>query len=280
MSASTAARPVGIFDSGVGGLSVWNEIRRRLPGERFVYFADTARCPYGGRPQEDIHRFAQEIVRFLLAQRSKLIVVASNTITAGAIDRLRKHFEVPFVGVEPAIKSAVARTKTGHIGVLATEFTLASERYKRLVDLYAASVRVHYQTGYGLVEIVEEGLEDSPKADRLLRRYLKDMKASRVDQLILGCTHYPFLRRQILRIMGEGIAIHDPAEAVARRAEEVLKDRKLLHSGKAGETSHLFFTTAGPERLRNRVDSLVSGGRWVERTISGGRHRLDLCEFV
>ncbi len=272
--------PIGIFDSGVGGLSVWNEVRMRMPAEKLIYFADTARCPYGGRPIADIYRFSEEIVRFLLSQKCKLIVVACNTATAGAIDRLRAGFEVPFVGVEPAIKSAVSRTATGHIGVLATEFTLTSERYKRLVDRCAGSVRVHYQVGTGLVEIVEEGREDSPESGRLLRKYLAAMKAEHVDQVILGCTHYPFLRRQILRIMGPSVVIHDPAEAVARRVEEVIKEKGLRASGKGPEAHCVFFTTSDPGCLRRRVDSLVPGGEWNEGPAVGGYTKLELRKEV
>lgn len=270
--------PIGIFDSGVGGLSVWNEVRKRMPAEKLIYFADTARCPYGGRPIADIYRFSEEIVRFLLSQKCKLIVVACNTATAGAIDRLRANFDVPFVGVEPAIKSAVSRTVTGQIGVLATEFTLASERYKRLMDRCAGSVRVHYQVGTGLVEIVEEGREGSPESGRLLRKYLAAMKAERVDQLILGCTHYPFLRRQILGIMGPSVVIHDPAEAVARRVEEVLKEKGLRVQGAGPKAVCVFFSTADPGRLRRRVDSLVPGGRWKDTPAAGGHVRLELFE--
>ena len=270
--------PIGIFDSGVGGLSIWDEIRRKLPGEKLLYFADSGRCPYGGRSPEDIYRFAEEIVRFLLSKKCKLIVAACNTVTAGAIDRLRRAFDVPFIGVEPAIKSAVSRTSTGHIGVLATEFTLASDRYKRLVDLYAGSVRVHYEIGSGLVEIIEEGIEDSPKSVHLLKKHLEGMKALGVDQLILGCTHYPFLRRRILEIMGPHVVVHDPAEAVARRTEAVLNERGLEATRKPGKLQpFVFFTTADdPQPLKRRLDVLLPGGTWNEGPTRKGYLKLEL----
>ncbi len=276
MKAKFSDGPIGIFDSGVGGLSIWDEVRRRMPGEKLIYFADTARCPYGGRPVSEIHRFSEEIVRFLLSLGCKMIVVACNTATAGAIDRLRAAFDVPFVGVEPAVKAAVKKTSTGHIGVLATESTLASGRYKSLVDRYAGSVRVHYQAGAGLVELVEEGREDSPEAGRILQKYLDAMKAERVDQVILGCTHYPFLRRRIMEIMGPTVAVHDPSEAVARRVEDVLREKGLRSAAKDGEAPLIFFTTSGPGSLKKRVESIVPGGEWKEDQAEGGFHRLEL----
>lgn len=272
MTTSGANRgPIGIFDSGVGGLSVWKEVAQLLPQEELIYFADTARCPYGGRSREEIVSFAQEVTEFLIGEKCKALVVASNTITSAAIDRLRQRYDLPFIGIEPAVKPAAARTKTGHIGILATEFTLSSERYEKLLEAYAGNVQIHYQVGVGLVEIVESGRENSPQAEKLLGKYLGEMKRYGVDQLILGCTHYPFLRPQIIRIMGEGITIHDPAEAVARQARQVLDQKGLNAPERYRILSHRFICSGDPERLNRRIEIFGFGDKGRTQRI-GGRY--------
>lgn len=251
-------RPVGIIDSGVGGLTVWRELERLLPVESTCYFADTAHCPYGDRSQDEIIVLAGQAVDFLLRRQCKLIVLASNTITSAAINHLRQVYDIPFIGIEPAVKPAAVQSLSGHIGVLATEFTLNSERYEKLLDSHARHVQIHYQAGLGLVEAVERGEEESPQVEALLRKYIGPMLELGVDQIILGCTHYPFLLQAIRRIAGSGVTIHDPAEAVARRANELL-DRLGLSSNASIERRFEFFISGEPGILLEKIRMLNPG---------------------
>ncbi|MDX2283724.1 MAG: glutamate racemase [Bacteroidia bacterium] len=232
--------PVGIFDSGLGGLSVWREVRKLLPHEPLIYYADSARCPYGPRPAAEIRQFSGEITRWLLDRGCKLIVVACNTATAAAISWLREQFEVEFVGMEPAVKPAAAHTRTGHIGILATRGTFGGAHFQRAVERFAAGVEVHVQPGDGLVELVEQGRLDGPETEALLRRYLEPMLGAGCDQIVLGCTHYPFLLPAIRRIAGPEVQLIDPAPAVARRVRELLHARGLEAPADAGPLLEAF----------------------------------------
>jgi len=220
--------PIGVMDSGVGGLSVLRHLRQLLPAERFLYFADQAHIPYGPRPPEQVRGFTAEITRFLLRQEAKLIVVACNTASAAALDYLRGAFpHVPFVGMEPAVKPAALTTRSGVVGVLATPSTLNSNRYAALMARFAAGIEVHEDPCVGLVQLIEAGALDSPDTRALLRRVLDPMLAAGVDTLVLGCTHYPFVHPLLQELAGEGVTIIDPAPAVARRTRFVLQQRGL-----------------------------------------------------
>ncbi|MDR3365986.1 MAG: glutamate racemase, partial [Prevotellaceae bacterium] len=189
---------IGVFDSGVGGLSVLQEIAALLPHERVCYVADAARCPYGSRPVDEVRGLSLGITKFLLEKNCKLIVVACNTATAAAIDELRSAFpHVLFVGMEPAVKPAAKQSKTRSVGILATAGTLQGRLFKQTKARYAAGVKLHVVAGAGLVELVEQGRENSPEALDLLRTYLQPMLDDNVDELVLGCTHYPFLKSSI-----------------------------------------------------------------------------------
>ena len=246
-------RCVGVFDSGVGGLSVWREIARQLPQENTVYLADQAHVPYGSRRLTEVRELSEGITRFLLDQGAKLIVVACNTASAAALHYLRRAFpNVPFVGMEPAVKPAVERTDNGVVGVIATPATFQGELFASLVERYASDVKVLTQVCPGLVEAVEAGRLNTPETQALLRQCLAPLTEAGVDQLVLGCTHYPFLRPAIKRVVEAGVAVIDPAPAVARQARRVLARQGLAtaHPNGSGQprrtrTGHHIFYTSG-----------------------------------
>lgn len=219
---------IGLFDSGVGGLSVWRELYRVLPDEKYLYFSDAGYCPYGPKSKEEIIARAKAITDYLLAAGAEIVVVACNTATAAAIEYLRGNYQVPFVGMEPAVKPAAINTRTGAIGVLATKGTFKGELYLRTLHKFASNAKVMEQVGEGLVELVENGETDTPKAKELIGKYVEPMLRENVDHIVLGCTHYPFLEKTIREFAGEGVEIVNPAPAIARRASQVLAQRKKV----------------------------------------------------
>ncbi|MEZ4827869.1 MAG: glutamate racemase [Bacteroidia bacterium] len=246
--------PIGIFDSGLGGLSVWNEVKKRCPAESLIYYADSGNCPYGSRPPEEIVRLSTDITRFLLAKGCKMIVVACNTATAAAIARLRQSFSVPFVGIEPALKPAAELTRTGHIGVLATRGTFAGAHYQRTKEKFASHVDVHIQVGEGLVEIVENNQRDTPEAETLVRKYIEPMLEAGVDQIVLGCTHYPFLLPVMEKVAAGKAHIINPAPAVARQVAHQI----ALHNLAAPVENHAeytFYSSGDMARLMELVNT-------------------------
>ncbi|MGC9395265.1 MAG: glutamate racemase [Anaerolineae bacterium] len=249
--------PIGVFDSGVGGLSVWREIVRQLPAEDTVYFADQAHIPYGERPLDEVRRLSENVTRFLLGQGAKLIVVACNTASGAALHALRETFtNVPFVGMEPGVKPAVEHTRTGIVGVIATAATFQGDLFAGLVQRFGEGFDIHTQACPGLVEAVEAGALDTPKTEALLRRYLTPLLDAGIDQLVLGCTHYPFLSPAIKRIVGPEVTIIDPAPAVARQAGRVLAQRDLLApAGQLGR--HRFYTSGDPVTFSAMVRALT-----------------------
>ncbi|MDR3328933.1 MAG: glutamate racemase [Prevotellaceae bacterium] len=242
---------IGIFDSGVGGLSVLRELALLLPRESVCYVADAAHCPYGNRPAHEVLSLSVAVVDFLLQKKCKLIVVACNTATAAAIDELRRRYpHVPFVGMEPAVKPAAEQSKTRSVGILATCGTLQGRLFRQTQARHAAGVRMHLAVGDGLVELVEAGREDSPEALALLRTYLQPMVDDGVDVLVLGCTHYPFLQAAIEEVTQGSMAVVNPAPAVAAQAKRLLEQRGLLCSDPAAAPRYDFFSTGGVEALR------------------------------
>lgn len=235
---------IGVFDSGVGGLSVLREIRRALPQEDLLYVADSGHAPYGDQPTEFIEGRASAVVRFLLDARVKAITIACNTATVVAVEKLRSWSPVPIIAIEPAIKPATTQTTTGVIGVLATSRTLASGNVARLVEQYASHLQVHLQPCPGLVEQVEHADLDSAQTRALVRQYVTPLLEKRIDTLVLGCTHYPFLAPLIREIAGPGVAIIDPAPAVARELARRLDSLGIAASrDRAGRET---FYTSGP----------------------------------
>ena len=251
----TETRPIGFFDSGIGGLSIWREVVHRLPHESTIYVADSAYCPYGSRPLEEIQARAVSITRFLLDYDCKLVVVACNTASAAAVELLRARFDLPLVGIEPAIKPAAQATQTGHIGVLATAGTIQGNLFQNTTRRYANGVQVHLQVGEGLVEQIEAGQLNSPDTERLLRHYLDPMLAAEADQIVLGCTHYPLLMPLIQRIVAGRAQVIDPAQAVARQVQRVLVEQNDLRAhnsplDKRVVPSHRFLTTGQPRTFK------------------------------
>ncbi len=260
---------IGIFDSGVGGLSVWREIARQLPFESLIYLADQAHIPYGPRAMGQIRDFSQAVTRFLLDLGAKLIVVACNTASAAALYHLRATFpQVPFVGMEPAVKPASENTHSGVIGVIATPATFQGELFASLVERFATEVTVLTQVCPGLVEAVEAGELDTPATESLLQGYLDPLLEAGIDQLVLGCTHYPFLAPAIRRIVGPQIEIIDPAPAVARQVGRVLGRRQQREPGPPPSV-HRFYTTGDPHPAQPLFARLtgtnppVRRARWI-----------------
>lgn len=236
-------RPIGVFDSGVGGLSVLRELRAELPAECFIYYADSGHCPYGGKSVAQIQTRAVAITDDLLAQGCKLIVVACNTATIAAVEHLRAHYPQPFIGMEPAVKPAAALSRSGVIGVLATGAALSGDKFHRLVAAHAGGVRVITQPCPGLVEAVEAGDLDGPGPQALVARYVEPLRAEGADVLVLGCTHYPFLRPLIQRVAGPQVQVLDTGAAVARHTRRTLYREMLLRDSHA--TGAMEWRTSG-----------------------------------
>jgi glutamate racemase len=249
---------IGVFDSGVGGLSVLRHLRELLPTEPVLYAADAAWCPYGPRPAAVVRRRVSAIVDELVARGVRELVVACNTASTVALAGLRKRYPtLPIVGMEPALKPAAASTTTGAVGVLATATTARGEALARLVDRFGRGVAVHVAVPEGLVELVEAGLGESAAAEAILAPIAEEWRRHRVDVVVLGCTHYPFAQRLIERLVGSGVEVIDPAPAVARQAARVLGEP--TPNGR-GDTT--FLTTGDPEALRATAGRLVEA-RWV-----------------
>jgi glutamate racemase len=220
--------PIGVFDSGVGGLSVLRHIRSLLPHEDLLYVADSIHAPYGNKSQEFIRERAITLADFLIAQGAKALVVACNTATAAAIESLRQQYDLPIIGMEPAVKPAAAATKTGVIGVLATVGTLQSAQFAGLLEHYGQAVTVVTQACHGLVECIERGELETDNTRGLLAEYLKPLLEARADTIVLGCTHYPFVRPLIEDIVGREVALIDTGAAVARQVQKRLLELGLL----------------------------------------------------
>ena len=251
--------PIGVFDSGLGGLTVWREVRRALPAESLVYLGDGKNCPYGSRPREEVRRLADEAVAFLVAQGCKLVVVACNTATAAALDFLReKYAPMPIVGMEPAVKPACLATRSGVVGVLATERSLDGELFRRTAARYGDGVDLVTAPGRGFVELVENDLEATPEAEATVRAAVAEMLEHGADQIVLGCTHYPFLLPVLERVVaGRGVTVVDPSPAVARRVVQLL-DRYGLHVDPAHRAEYTFRTFAD-EAYRLRLERKALG---------------------
>ncbi len=253
-----ASQPIGMFDSGLGGLSVYREVRMHLPAEDVTYYADSAYCPYGTRSPEEIRQRCHMISRLLIGEGSKIIVVACNTASSMAIDFLRVSFpHVSFVGLEPAVKPAAEITRTGKVGVLATPRTVSGDRLRWLIETHASGVEVRTTPGNGLVELVEAGTLRGTKVRETVGPMLDPMLEAGVDVVVLGCTHYPFLRDEIQEFVGPEVAIIDSGAAIARRIINVLQTRNLL--GESDQEGSFRLLTSAPAQETGRVASLLLG---------------------
>jgi glutamate racemase len=254
-----AKNPIGVFDSGVGGLSVLREIRRELPHEDLLYVADSGHAPYGDKPNHQIEERSIAISEFLVSRHAKAIVVACNTATGAAIATLRARFSVPIVAMEPAVKPAAAHTKSGVVGVLATSRTLGSDNFARLSARFGAGVDILVQACPGLVEQVEAGDLSGDKTRALLEKYIVPLLQRDADTIVLGCTHYPFLTALIQEIAGPSVTIIDPAAAVARELRRRLASIGLL-SNKTHPGTEQFWTSDTPDKAQPVIAQLWQSG--------------------
>jgi glutamate racemase len=249
-----ASGPIGIFDSGVGGLSVAREIRQLLPTEQLLYLSDSAFCPYGGRPLDEIRDRSLRVGRFLLERGAKALVVACNSASGAALETLRENATVPVIGMEPAVKPAAQTTRNGRVGVMATSATLQADRFDRLMENHARHVHVVSQACPGLVELVERGQTAGDEVRRVLDPLVGPLRAAEVDTVVLGCTHYPFLRDAIAGILGPDVVLIDSGAAVARQTRRVLEAAGTLRQ--EGEGGIRVFTTGDHDAVTAAVSAL------------------------
>ena len=247
--------PIGIFDSGIGGTSIWKEITALLPFENIIYLSDSKNAPYGEKSKEEIINLSIKNTDFLIKENCKLIVVACNTATTNAIDVLRTNYNLPFIGIEPAIKPAAIKTKTNKIGILATKGTLNSDLFEKTSNSLNKQIIIKETIGENLVELIEQGKIESNEMFQILSTYLKPMINEGVDCLVLGCTHYPYLIPKIREIIGDKIEIIDSGEAVAKQTEAVLEKHQLLNSNNL-KGNHQFYINKSKNVLENIIFSL------------------------
>lgn len=251
-------RPIGIFDSGVGGTSIWKEIHHLLPAEKTIYLSDSKNAPYGIKTQEEIIQLSIKNTEKLLAMNCKLIVVACNTATTNAIKILRSNYKAPIIGIEPAIKPAALKSTNKAVGILATRGTLTSELFAQTSELYTKDINVIEVEGNGLVELIESGNSNSKKTKELLEELLSPMIASKIDYLVLGCSHYPYLVPLLKKILPPDVQIIDSGEAVARQTKSVLIHHGLLNTE---VESHIpeFYTNVSPNVLSDIIEAKKKG---------------------
>lgn len=242
--------PIGFFDSGVGGTTIWNEVQELLPLENTIYLADSKHAPYGQKTKEEIIQLCIKNTEYLLNQNCKLIVVACNTATTNAIRYLREKYNVPFIGIEPAIKPAGIVTKSRRIGILATKGTLNSELFEKTSSNLDDDITIVEQVGEHLVELIEANKIDSNEMKSLLSSYLQPMIDKGIDALVLGCSHYPYLIPVIKEIIGQEIKIIDSGLAVAKQTKRVLKQHQLLTENQEEKIKHTFYTNTSTDTLK------------------------------
>jgi glutamate racemase len=265
MMIATQAAPIGIFDSGVGGLSVLRAIQEQLANEDIIYIADQEHVPYGQRPLEEVRLFSQAITQYFLQNKTKLIVVACNTASAAALHYLREKYpEVPFVGMEPAVKPAVEQTKTGVVGVLATPATFQGALYNSVIERFAHDVVVLQDTCPNLVKQIEQGYLNTARTKKILVNALKPMLEKNIDMVVMGCTHYPFVIPLIQKICGPAVRVIDPAPAIARQVERVLREKDLLNTQNDRKFVQ-FYTSGDPKQLEKLLPSLIGARSLVKK---------------
>lgn len=241
--------PIGLFDSGIGGTSIWKAIHELMPNENTLYLADSINAPYGDKSKDEIIALSEKNTELLLNQNSKIVVVACNTATTNAISHLRQQYDVPFIGIEPAIKPAALNSYTKTIGVLATKGTINSQLFHQAV-LNFTEIKIIEQIGFGLVRLIEQGKINDLETKQLLQEYLSPMIAENIDFLVLGCSHYPYLIPIIEQIIPKSIKIIDSGEAVAKQTKRILKQNHLINNIK--QTPQIeFWTNTNPEVLKD-----------------------------
>lgn len=263
--------PIGVFDSGVGGLTVAREIIRQIPNEKIIYFGDTARVPYGSKSPETVARYSEQIVRFLRTFQVKTIVVACNTASACALDTLEKDIDIPIIDVvKPGAKSAWEATKNGRIGVIGTEATIGSQIYTKYIQERNRDISIYGKACPLFVPLVEEGLLEDPVTDEIARRYLTELIDIDIDTLILGCTHYPLIRSTLGRIMGDKVTLVNPAYETARELKEMLTELELLDEEPPGLGSnrYQFYVSDKAEKFVRFANSIIKYGILSAKTIN------------
>jgi len=244
-------KPIGIFDSGIGGTSIFKEIHALLPYENSIYLADSKNAPYGNKSKEEIIELSIKNTEHLLSKHCKIIVVACNTATTNAIKLLRTTYSVPFIGIEPAIKPAALSTQTKAVGILATKGTLSSELFHNTTDLYGKGIKVIEQIGEGIVPLIEAGKTNSDEMKALLKTYLKPMISANIDYLVLGCTHYPYVLNLLLDLLPKHVKIIDSGLAVAKQTKAILEQQHLLNT--TTNTSENIFYSNGNLKVLNAI---------------------------
>ena len=255
--------PIGVFDSGVGGLTVAREIMRQIPNERIVYFGDTARVPYGSKSKETVTKYSRQIVRFLETQNVKAIVIACNTASAYALEQIEKEIKVPIIGVvKPGAVTAARATQNGKIGVIATEGTIQSEIYTQYIKELKQDASVIGKACPLFVPLVEEGLLEDPVTDEIAQRYLSVLIDSGIDTLILGCTHYPLIRSTVGRVMGEKVTLVNPAYETAIELKRLLAEHHMLQDEKPalGTNQYQFFVSDGADKFQQFANNIFKYG--------------------
>ena len=252
--------PVGVFDSGVGGLTVAREIIRQLPNEKIVYFGDTARVPYGNKSKENVIKYSRQIIRFLMSKNVKAIVVACNTASAIALEEIRPEIDIPIIGVvKPGAKAAAAVTKNKKIGIIATEATINSNIYTDVLQEKDKDIVVYGKACPLFVPLVEEGLLDDPVTDEIARRYLAQLKKEDIDTLILGCTHYPLIRKTVGRIIGDGVTLVNPAYETATSLLKLLEENHMAagdeHQYESG--MYEFYVSDTADKFKKFANSIM-----------------------
>ena len=251
------SRPIGVFDSGVGGLTVAREVMRQLPDENIVYFGDTARVPYGSKSKDNIIRYCRQIIRFLLTKDVKAIVIACNTATALALDVVQKEFELPIIGViEPGARAAVMESRNKNIGVIGTEATISSQMYTKVIQGMDPEMKVYGKPCPLFVPLVEEGFAKHHIAEEVIDIYLNDMKASGIDTMILGCTHYPLLRSRINKYFGETIHLVNPAYETAMDLKKILEENGIANE-RESLTKYEFYVSDTAEKFKQFANSIL-----------------------
>lgn len=263
--------PIGVFDSGVGGLTVAREIMRQIPNERIIYFGDTARVPYGSKSKETVTRFSEQIVRFLRTFQVKTIVVACNTASAYALDTLEEDIDIPIIGVvKPGAKVALEATKNGRIGVIATEATIGSQMYNKYIQELNKEITIYGKACPLFCPLIEEGLWEDPVTDEIARRYLTELIDIDIDTLILGCTHYPLIRSTLGRIVGDQVTLVNPAYETARELKEMLEAMDMLNdeSPELGSNRYQFYVSDKAEKFVRFANSIIKYGILSAKTIN------------
>lgn len=245
--------PIGLFDSGIGGLSIYNEIKNSIPNESTIYIADNLNAPYGEKAESEIIQLSIKNTQKLVDLRCKLIIVACNTATTNAIEVLRKKFNIPIVGIEPAIKPAMLETKSNNIGVLATEKTLSSNLFLQTSDRFSKGINIHEQIGFDLVKIIEENGINEELLIPKLREYIEPMLEKNIDHLVLGCTHYYYLMYLLKKILPNGVKILDSSRAVTKRVMNLLKDYNI--DSNTSKTKNIFLCTGNDNVIKKFLSS-------------------------